>query len=154
MKKFDQTDILMILPRKTVRSEQPVPQGWEVDQDASGISLTIDDQPSFIASWREAGDFGMNRPAIRFQSLDGKLKPRAFEVLVSRLAKAYDQMPSRYPLYIRLHSKELPLIAAASRLGFIPYFGNWKEQSAAQSESAWNIITENLREAFPEGYRA
>lgn len=142
-------EILMILPRRTVYSAGKLPKNWELDQDATGLSISVDEEPTAYAFWKDAEDFGVSRPAIKFYTRSKELKSELFKALMKRLALAYDGMPSKYPLYIRLHEDDLELIAEASRIGFVPYFGTWKKKSAEQSENSWKKITDLLRIAYP-----
>ncbi|MBF0578399.1 hypothetical protein IM774_01045 [Erysipelotrichaceae bacterium RD49] len=153
---YSQNEILMILPRRTFFKASDLPGNWEVDQDPAGLSVLVDQQPAGYASWKDEDDFGMDRPSILFDihGCDLHTKLALFEAMISRLAIAYDQMPGKYPLYIRLSEKDLDLIAKASHLGFIPYFGKWANQTEEQSEKSWQIITDHLRNRYPSGLRA
>lgn len=145
-------DILMILPKRTILKAEPLENDWVLDQDPAGLSLFIHGKPAGYASWQNASDFGMHRPSVFFSCLEkGSRKLAVFEALVSRLAIAFDRIPGRYPLYIKLQSTDLDLIAKASRMGFIPYFGEWSQKTSEQSESCWKGITESLRHRYPEG---
>lgn len=148
---FRNTEILMILPRRTIHQAGPLMDTWMVDKDSAGLSLFIDGVPAGYADWQEASDFDMERPAIEFFYQEGSQKLDIFEALISRLAIAFDRIPGRYPLYIKLKSTELDLIAKASRMGFVPYFGCWHGKTSDQSEFSWKMITDHLRQRYPEG---
>lgn len=148
---FRNTEILMILPRRTILKAEPLPETWSLDTDPAGLSLYMNGRPVGYAFWKEASDFGMKRPAIGFTCSDEAHRLDIFEALVSRLAVAFDRIPGRYPLYIRLSSQNLDLIAKAGRMGFVPYFGCWSRKTSEQSESAWEMITERLRQRYPQG---
>lgn len=143
-------DVLMILPRKRIHRVHDLPETWELDKEPSGISLFIDRKPAGYASWMPADDFGTVRPVISFSSTDTNQLQLIFKVLVGRLAVAFDLIPSCNPLYIRLNKSQVDLIAEASRMGFIPYFGKWKESDEDHSVSSWEEITEDLRRTYPE----
>ncbi len=149
-------EILMILPRRTFFKASCLPGNWEVDQDPAGLSVLVDQQPAAYASWKDEDDFGTDRPAILFDvhGCDPRTKQELFEAVVSRLAIAYDQIPGKYPLYIRLSEADLDLIAQASHLGFIPYFGKWAKKTPEQSEKSWQAITDSLRTRYPQGLNA
>lgn len=149
--KFRLNDILMILPRRTILKAEPLKDTWSLDKDSAGLSLYIDSVPVGYACWQSALDFGIERPAITFACSDEENKLAAFEALVSRIAIAFDQMPGRYPLYIRLHSSQLDLIAKASQMGLQPYFGRWSMMDGEESEHSWQLITDSLRQSYPNG---
>lgn len=142
----------MILPKRTIRRLKKLPGNWEVDQDPAGVSLFIDHKSTALAYYSDEGDFGNKRPAIHFVCEEGREAGRIFELLVSRLCLGFENTPSRNPLYIRLSDEQTDLIAAASRMGFLPYFGDWKESNATQSVQSWASITESLRTCYPDGY--
>lgn len=143
-------DILMVLPKHTIQHPSEMSRDWEVDKDGAGITIYTRDRLLGHADWREARDFGFKRPAIKLTLPSAEDEMAVFTSLVSRLVMAYEMMPSRYPLYIRLPKEHTSLIAAAARLGFVPYFGEWSESSRDQSEKTWEGITDNLRKEFPE----
>ncbi len=145
------SEILMVLPKKTIRKHAALGQGWEIDQDSCGLSVLVDQQPAAYAMWISADDFGTQRPSIRFDAFVQSNKLQLFEVLITRLAIAYDQIPGKYPLYIRLRADDLDLIAMASRMGFVPYFGSWSLKTSEESEETWKRITDSLRNAYPAG---
>lgn len=145
-------DVLMVLPRRSIYRVRPLPAGWTVDQDPQGITLYVDRKPAAHARLCKREDFGQNRLALSFSCMDSELSGPAFEVLVSRLALAFDEVPSRYPLYVRFGSSEHVQIITASHMGFIPYLGEWNERTADDSESDWEMITEDLRRVYPNGY--
>ncbi|WP_304684013.1 hypothetical protein [Ileibacterium valens] len=142
-------DILMVLPKNTIHTPNEMSQDWEIDKDSGGITIYTKNKLLGYADWRNRKDFGFSRPAINIQLLDSEQEMNVFEALISRLATAYEMMPSRYPLYIRLPQQHTSLIAQAARMGFIPYFGEWKESSKENSENDWKKITEQLRHDFP-----
>ncbi len=146
---MENQDILMVLPKNTIHSPNEMSQDWEVDKDGAGITIYTKDRLLGHADWRNRKDFGFSRPAIDIKLIDKEQEMKVFEALVSRLASAYEMMPSRYPLYIRLPQKHTSLIAKAARMGFIPYFGEWKESTRENSENDWKRITEQLRQDFP-----
>lgn len=145
------SEILMVLPRKTIRRTPDLPSSWEIDQDACGLSVLIDCKPAAYAMWIYANDFGTQRPSIQFDAFCQEKKLQLFEALITRLALAYDQFPCKYPLYIRLGEQELDLIAMAHRMGFVPYFGQWSQKTSRQSEETWKNITDSLRKVYPHG---
>lgn len=150
MENTNSSDVLMILPRKTIHHPSALHEGWETDEDPVGLSILVDNQPAARACIENEGDFGLQRPALKVQ--DGAAQDQdLFEAIVSRLAMVYDQLPMRYPLYIRFHSNQLELIAKASRMGFVPYFGQWEEKTFDQSEEDWTKVTDSLRKVFPQG---
>lgn len=144
-----ENDVLMVLPRKTVYTAYKLVDQWVLDQDCSRFSISMGGRVIATSYWQEADDFGMVRPAIIFDAQNDEHRAELFTALMTRIALAYDEVPSKYPLYIRLSQSDLELIAQASRIGFVPYFGQWKERSAAESEEDWKSITEALRIAYP-----
>lgn len=138
----------MVLPKKVIRQPSALKPDWELDKDPEGITIYETKKPVGHMNWQDSDEFGMERPAITLL-LSDKEDPDLFDAMVSRLAIAYENLPERYPLYIRIPKTNLPLIAHAHRLGFIPYFGTWKESDADHSVADWEEITEALREAYP-----
>lgn len=65
--------------------------------------------------------------------------------LITRLAMKYDQMPSRYPLYLSTQSESWGAIMLYSRLGFTPYLGEYEDHTEAQSVEDWEFVTEILK---------
>lgn len=142
-------EVLMVLPRKTVYTASKLAENWVLNQDSAHFSISLEGSLIATAYWQEADDFGMNRPAIVFEGQSDALRADLFTALMTRMALAYDEIPSKYPLYIRLFESDLELIAQASRMGFVPYFGEWKKKTALESEEDWKRITEALRQAYP-----
>ncbi len=153
MENPNSTDVLMILPRKTIHHPSRLKAGWETDKDPVGLSILIDRKPAARASIEYAREFGQVRPVLRL--FEGAIMNQdLFEALASRLAILYDRLPMRYPLYIRFHCDQLELIAKASRMGFVPYFGQWEEKTSDQSEKDWTKVTASLRKIYPQGLEA
>lgn len=165
--RFTQPDIQWILARNLVISNsQAADDCFKQLLFRSGITSvhikencrSIHSKIIFIfpGSWKDEDDFGMDRPTILFDvhGCDPRTKQELFEAVVSRLAIAYDQIPGKYPLYIRLSEADLDLIAQASHLGFIPYFGKWAKKTPEQSEKSWQAITDSLRTRYPQGLNA
>lgn len=134
----------MVLPKRTIQMPSELKHSWDVDNDPDGITIFNAHQPVCHANWQDSDEFGMDRPAITL-ILPDEEDLDLFDAMVSRLAIAYENLPERYPLYIRLHKTSLDLIAHASRLGFIPYFGEWKESNENHSAAVWEEITNALR---------
>lgn len=146
---MENQDILMVLPKNTIHYPSEMSRDWEIEKDGGGITIYTKDRLLGHAEWHARRDFGFERPAINIRMIDREEEMKVFESLISRIAMAYEMMPNRYPLYIRLPQKHTALIAKASRMGFIPYFGEWKEASKDQSVKDWERITEDLRREFP-----
>lgn len=144
-------DILMILPRRTILKGVNLPENWHVKEEEI-LSLYQEENCLAQAFCTLAFDFeGIERSILVFEPLLEEKKLKAFEILASRLALLFDQTPGRYPLYIKLKENDLSLIAKASQMGFIPYFGAWKQSSSQESEELWNQITKALRQTYPQG---
>lgn len=142
-------EVLMVLPRRTVYSKSSLAENWIDQQDSTDFSIMLEGEKIASAKWVDANDFGMLRPAIDFSCENDELRADLFVALMTRMALVYDQTPSKYPLYMRLDEADLELIAQASRIGFVPYFGEWQQRSADESEEDWKRITEALRKAYP-----
>lgn len=137
-------DVLMVLPKKTILVPSALKSMWDVDKDPQGVTIFNASRPLSHANWENSDDFGNLRPCIVLE-LPEEADMDLFDAMVSRLAVAYESLPERYPLYIRIDSSNLELIAHASRIGFVPYFGNWKEKNADESAADWETITQALR---------
>lgn len=148
---MDMKNVLMVLPKRAIGRPSEMDPKWDLDKDSSGISVFEQENLLARAVWETEDDFGFDRPAIQMTVLNQELELDLFEALVSRLALAYESMPSRYPLYIRVPKDHLMLIAKASRMGFVPYFGEWKESSSHHSQNTWEEITHALRTMYPQG---
>ena len=143
-------EVLMVLPKRVIHQESPLPDDWNVDWIDQSAILKNGEEIIAEARLTDADDFGFRRPAICFE-MSGEKEDvmKAFESLISRLALDYEKTPSRNPLYIKLSAQDLELIAKASRMGFISYFGEWKQADPDESEALWIQITEDLRRRFP-----
>ncbi|MCF0245408.1 MAG: hypothetical protein HUJ55_01120 [Ileibacterium sp.] len=148
---MNKTDVLMVLPKRIISAPAKLLDHWEMDLDSNGITIYTQNELLGHAMVVNGSEFGMERPSLKVAIHHDDDELHLFEAMISRLAVVYEQVPSRYPLYIRLSSKELRRIAKASRMGFIPYFGEWKESSRKGSEASWEEITGELRKAFPKG---
>ncbi|UNT92709.1 hypothetical protein [Allobaculum sp. Allo2] len=115
----------MVLPKRVIHQESPLPDDWNVDWIDQSAILKNGEEIIAEARLTDADDFGFLRPAICFE-MSGEKEDvmKAFESLISRLALDYEKTPSRNPLYIKLSAQDLELIAKASRMGFISYFGS------------------------------
>ncbi len=150
---MDEKDILMILPRRTILRKPNFENSFclETPQEGKVIAFMNEAQVG-QAQWQEAFDFeGIVRPALVFECTKKEYEFDLFESLISQLALDFDAIPGRYPLYIKLKETNLPYIAKASRMGFVPYFGKWVQSNAQESEATWQNITEALRKAYPQG---
>lgn len=91
--------------------------------------------------------FGMKRLRVHYVSVSQVAQHKGIaSSMVSRLIHMYDEMPSKYPLYLATQTNSYGAIAMYSHLGFTPYLGQWKDCSKEQSEENWEIATEILRE--------
>lgn len=161
-------EVLMVLPRRTIHGKSPINKQDSIliktEQRPDTVKFKIFDAGIQVGeAWIiDSDEFGMQRPRLKLllsKSLADqpeKMPDSAYQLtLISALlfeaGKEFDKTPGRYPLYIRASGDELGMIAAASRLGFIPYFGEWNESTAKQSEWSWQTVTELLRKQFPEG---
>ncbi len=111
--------------------------------------FVCDQQGHLMASaglWK--GDhFGMDRLRIHYVSVSQKAQHKGIaSAMVSHLVCLYDEMPSKYPLYLATQTNSYGAIAMYSHLGFTPYLGEWKNCSKEESERNWEIATEILRE--------
>lgn len=111
--------------------------------------FVCDDQHQLLGSaglWK--GDhFGMDRLRIHYVSVSEKAQHKGIaSSMVSRLIRIYDEMPSKYPLYLATQTNSYGAIAMYSHLGFTPYLGQWKSCTKEESEQNWEIATEILRE--------
>lgn len=135
-------EVLMVLPKKTVKNVEE-PADIEIEVKTEIVNVYADGKQIGKASIEKRKDYGIVRDALVFD----KEGDRAFlPFMASVLGKQYELKRTRYPLYIKLDSEDLEAIALLSRIGFIPYFGEWNEASASQSEEVWTEITEALRE--------
>ncbi|WP_301203922.1 GNAT family N-acetyltransferase [Faecalibaculum rodentium] len=66
--------------------------------------------------------------------------------IITALAKEYDRMPEKYPLYLSTQSQSYGAIKLYSRLGFQPYMGEYAGHTKEQSEDDWRIVTGVLQE--------
>lgn len=145
-------EVLMILPRRTIFQKSTLPENWHLKQEEA-LSLYQNEVCLAKAFYSFAFDFeGLERPILIFEPYVEEEKIKAFEILASHLAIAFDQIPGRYSLYMKIKNDELSFIAKASQMGFTPYLGTWKQSSNEESEEAWNQITEALRQVYPNGF--
>ena len=66
--------------------------------------------------------------------------------MIVHCARMYDEMKSRYPLYVVSQSQSYGAIALYSRLGFTPYLGEYTDHTKEQSEKDWEKVTAILKE--------
>lgn len=71
------------------------------------------------------------------------------KAMITKMAMLYDSIPGKYPLYLVTQSQSYMAIALYARLGFLPYFGEYKGHSAKQSQEDWERVTEILKEKVP-----
>jgi GNAT superfamily N-acetyltransferase len=81
-------------------------------------------------------------------SLDHQRKGIA-KAMIIHLARLYDQMPNKYPLYLATQSQSHDAIVLYSRLGFMPYMGQWSRRTKEESEEDWRQVTDILRQKHP-----
>ena len=152
---MDGKDILMILPRRTIVRSPSFENSFRLEMPQEGkVIAFLEEELVGQATWQDAFDFeGIERPMLVFECTKKEYELDLFEGLISQLALDFDAIPGRYPLYIKLKETDLPYIAKASRMGFVPYFGAWIQSSAQESEVIWQNITEALRQAYPQGFQ-
>ena len=91
--------------------------------------------------------FGMDRLRLHYVSVREKNQHQGIgKAMIVRLAKMYDETPSKYPLYVVTQSQSHGAIKLYSRLGFTPYLGEYKDCTKKQSEHNWEVITKILKE--------
>ncbi len=151
---MSEKNILMILPRRTILRRPSFERDFRFEVFKEGmVQAFLEEDQIGQAWWEDALDFeGIVRPVLVFTCQKKEYEFEVFEGLISHLALTFDGIPGRYPLYIKFKETNLPYIAKASRMGFIPYFGEWIESSAKESEAKWQEITEALRQAYPQGF--
>ncbi|MCF0258489.1 MAG: hypothetical protein HUJ54_01390 [Erysipelotrichaceae bacterium] len=151
---MNEIEVLMVLPKAAVSSAAKGKEHWNIEHKASTVTIYENEQPIGKARWENSMEFGMERPALyaKLYGLEDDLL--IFEAMISRLALEYRQIRSRHPLYIRLKDSEISLIAKASRMGFLPYMGQWQNADSELSVKHWEAITEQLRQAYPKGLDA
>lgn len=152
---MEEKDILMILPRRTIVRRPCFENSFRLERPQKGkVIAFLEEEKIGQALWEDAFDFeGLVRPILIFECAKKEYELDLFEGLISTLALDFDAIPGRYPLYIKLKETNLPYIAKASRMGFVPYFGAWLQSSAQDSEATWQNITEALRQAYPQGFQ-
>lgn len=152
---MDEKDVLMILPRRTIIRRPSFENSFRFETLQEGkVTAFLKEEQVGQATWEDAFDFeGIVRPVVIFECTKKEYELELFEGLISKLALDFDTIPGRYPLYIKLKETNLPHIAKASRMGFVPYFGAWIQSSAQESETTWQTITEALRQSYPQGFQ-
>lgn len=91
--------------------------------------------------------FGMERLRLHDVSVLPSCQHQGIaKSMIVRCARMYDEMKSRYPLYVVSQSQSYGAIALYSRLGFTPYLGEYKNHTKAQSEKDWEKVTAILKE--------
>lgn len=66
--------------------------------------------------------------------------------MITKLSAMYDHRPSKYPLYLVTQTNSYGAIALYSRMGFNPYFGEYKGCSEEENKKNWELATQILRE--------
>ena len=66
--------------------------------------------------------------------------------MISKCARMYDEIRSKYPLYVATQAPSYGAIALYSRLGFTPYLGEYTKHTKEKSEKDWKFVTEVLKE--------
>ncbi len=68
------------------------------------------------------------------------------KAMMTQLVLRYESAPTKYPLYLATQSGSYGAIALYSRLGFIPYLGEYPGCTKKQNEKNWQIATDILKE--------
>lgn len=106
------------------------------------------DQGELVGSaglW-QGNHFGQNRLRVHYVAVSESAQHQGIaSAMVSKLIAMYDQIPSKYPLYLATQTNSYGAIAMYSHLGFTPYLGAWRDCSEAQSKDNWELATEILR---------
>lgn len=136
---------MMVIVKKRIMNTLIDPVGMELDAEKKSV-LVKDDQGKVIGSacLKIGQEYGMDRMKIEVDcsSSDSEL----YTYLVSKMSLLYDEIPSKYPLYIVLDSTQLEQIKILARIGFTPYLGQTKEVSEEENKEIWETITNQLRE--------
>lgn len=144
----EKKEVLMVLARKHVFKEQPLPKAYQYVQDGAAIvldaKLNTVGQASLVMQ-EEFPDYPDRKKVELWVHPDHKCRGIE-EAVLSKLAMEYDKTVSRYPLYIRLDGSDLDLVRCLARFGWTPYLGCWKGHGQAQSEKDWEEITARLRQ--------
>jgi hypothetical protein len=146
-------EVLLVLPNKTIRCLPKGADALQVETNDQTATVT-EGEAVYKAGIETDSSFGMERKALAFSKLPQTLAELPLETLIASLALKYDKEANRYPLYVKVMADELDLIAILTRMGFVPFWGEWKGHTAAQSEAQWEEITEKLREKYPDGFTA
>ena len=111
--------------------------------------FVCDENQNLVAScglWK-GYHFGMERLRLHDVSVLPSCQHQGIaKAMIVRCARMYDEMKSRYPLYVVSQSQSYGAIALYSRLGFTPYLGEYKEHTKEQSEKDWQRVTTILKE--------
>lgn len=146
-----QTDVLMVLPRKAVYGASYKP-AEEIELTAEPRKVTAHRFGTEIGSLLiETGtDYEDERPSLVLRETE-RIGSATLAAMVCMLAAEFEKKPCRTPLYIRLSDQPIERLAWLHRIGFLPYFGKWKDHTPQQSEQDWTEITETLRMRYPNG---
>lgn len=121
----------------------------EKEQFISQFLFVCNDQGELVGSaglW-QGNHFGQNRLRVHYVAVSESAQHQGIaSAMVSKLIAMYDQIPSKYPLYLATQTNSYGAIAMYSHLGFTPYLGAWRDCSEAQSKDNWELATEFLRE--------
>lgn len=92
-------------------------------------------------------DFDGDRLRLHYISVDPKAQHNKIaHAMISRLCIKYDSISGKYPLYLATQSQSYGAIALYSRMGFIPYLGEYNGCSQEENEAAWEYTTKILKE--------
>ncbi len=124
-----------------------------LEEDAQGFQqnfLFVQDQEGDLvgsAGLWPGHDFDGSRTRIHFVAVKEKAQhKRIAQSLLTKLCLQYEEKPSKYPLYLVTQSQSYGAIALYSRLGFVPYLGEYHDHTAQESEKDWEIVTDILRQ--------
>lgn len=91
-------------------------------------------------------DFNQDRLRIHYVAVLQKAQHRKIaQSMLTKLCMMYDEIPSKYPLYLATQSQSYGAIKLYSRLGFTPYLGAYNGCSEEKNKQAWQMVTDILK---------
>ncbi len=176
--------LLMVLPKRTIRQEQPLLEGYSYvpytpeikaqwidlqmevglfknrdsaqekadlffEKASDDFLFVVDQENQLVAScglW-QGNHFGMPRQRIHYVAVHPNHQHKKIaQAMLTKLCLHYESKPTKYPLYLATQTGSYGAVALYSRLGFIPYLGEYPGCSKQENEQHWQAVTDILRE--------
>lgn len=144
--------VLMIIVKQRISKPVDLPKEMKCiwTEEPGDEAEIVDQHGQVVAKTRfEKGDeFPGERIKLAWECQPGYEQVLAH--LAGVMAKLYDEMPGRYPLYTEMKGYDLEVIKTLARIGFTPYLGEYEGCSEEKNKEIWQQVTDALRKSEEE----